>query len=423
MSAPQSASSNDIFLGRQPILDGSEAVVGYELLFRDSQEDKADVSSPVQATADVVCHLFAELGLAGALGGRKAFINCDDSFLKDDSVELLLTRNVVLELDVRMIEAPGVIERCKDLSGRGVEFSVSGVSDLTDGLKRMAGTASFVKVDARHCGPAFTPVASRLKSVAPSLLACKVESEAAMDCCRQAGFSHFQGYYFAKPMLIGGRKLDPSTLGLLKIIGLLQRDADVAELELAFKHEPALVINLLCLTNSVGIGLLSKVGSIRQAISVLGRRQLQRWLQLLLFSYGRHRAPLKHNPLMQLAALRAALMEVLARRCFPEKLELPEAAFLCGLMSLVPVALGMPMIDVLSSIVLAPEVRRALSQHDGELGTLLELVEVYDANDMEATHRVMCRLGGRVDFHALAQYLSEAIAWVQALGEESPAVD
>jgi c-di-GMP-related signal transduction protein len=416
MSAPASDSAH-IFLGRQPILDQTEAVVGYELLFRSGEENKADVLSPVQATADVVCQTFAELGVAAALGEKKAFINCDESFLNDDAVELLLAHNVVLEVDAKVIDTPGVVERCKDLRRRGLEFSLSGVSEFSDSLKRMAGTASFVKVDARDCGPQTAPLVARLRSIAPQLLAFKVESAATMTCCKRAGFALFQGYYFAKPSIIEGRKLDPSTQGVLQLISLLQRDSESSELEQAFKREPALAINLLRLTNSVGVGLVNKVASIRQAIAVLGRRQLQRWLQLLLFSYGRNHAPIRNNPLMQLAALRACLLEVLARQCFPEKRALPEAAFLCGLMSLVPAALGIPMTDVLAAIALAPEARRALSQHDGDLGTLLELVERYDENDMEGTYRVMCRLGGRVDFRSLAQNLTEAIAWVQSLSE------
>lgn len=411
----RSYSSSDIFLGRQPVIDRSQATIGYQLLFRTSQDNAAIIVSSVAATADVICNSFAELGISAALGERKAFIKIDHSFLHDDVLELLVRSHVVFGLDCRALEHEGVVDRCRQLSGEGLEFMVSGVVDVTDGLRRMAGIASYVKVDVSRCES--TRLATRLVGLAPNLMASKVETVETMERCRDAGYTHFQGNYFSRPVIIEGRKLESSTQGLVHLIGLLQQDAESDVLDKAFRREPGLTVNLLRLTNSVGVGLTCKVSSIRQAIAVLGRRQLLRWLQLLLFSSGANRSPLSNNPLMQLAALRAHLMESLAQKCFLEKRELVEAAFLCGLMSLVPAALGVSMTDVLSSVAVSPEVRRALSQREGDLGVLLELVERYDDNDMEATAVAMRRLGGDLDFNFLGHALSEAIGWVQSLLE------
>ena len=57
----------DVFIGRQPILDRAQSTLGYELLFRQGPQNRAEFDSPMQATAGVVCSAFAELGLSAVL--------------------------------------------------------------------------------------------------------------------------------------------------------------------------------------------------------------------------------------------------------------------------------------------------------------------------------------------------------------------
>jgi EAL and modified HD-GYP domain-containing signal transduction protein len=159
----------------------------------------------------------------------------------------------------------------------------------------------------------------------------------------------------------------------------------------------------------------ARISSIRHAISILGRKQLQRWLQLLVFTNSNTAASVQRNPLMQLAAMRARFMEVLAERCYPGRKDLREPAFLTGLLSLMPAGLGMSLVDILANISVAPEVRRALSRHEGELGLLLELTEHYDNNDRAATDASLSKLGGRADLLALGECLGEVIAWIRPL--------
>ncbi|HNN46995.1 MAG TPA: HDOD domain-containing protein, partial [Azospira sp.] len=237
-----------------------------------------------------------------------------------------------------------------------------------------------------------------------------------MEFCRDLGFELFQGYYFAKPTIIAGKKLDHSQLALMRLTTLLLEDADTAELEKVFKQEPGLTVNLLRLTNSVASGVRTRITSLRHAITVLGRRQLQRWLQLLLFANQQTGAA---SPLLQLAATRGRLMELLADKLRGRATELPEQAFMTGIMSLMPTLLSQRIEDILVQLPVAPAMAQALADaREGQLGALLALAEASESGDCERIDALLPALYG-LNPTTLNNALSQALAWANNIGRDA----
>jgi EAL and modified HD-GYP domain-containing signal transduction protein len=422
MSDGDSSLSN-LFLGRQPILDSRQVLIGYELLFRDSGANHAPaVTAPAVATADVVCKAFTDLGLASALDGHKSFLIVDAEFLRHEAAELLPHDGVVLEIDAALAGLADVVERCRQLVDNGYAFCLS-LRDLAfteADASPLFDLISFIKLNIRILPD---EMLKRWLAFAHErrwiTIASHVESQDDYRRASALDFQFFQGYYFAEPTLVAGRKLDPALHGLVRIINLISQDAELPVLEQAFKAEAALTVKLLRLTNSVGVGLRTRISSVRQAINIVGRRPLQRWLQLLLFSHGGGAEEFERNPLMQLAALKGNFMERLARRCFArQEAAMSDLAFLAGMMSLMPAALGMPMAEILDQIAVAVPLRQALLLREGELGRLLELTDRYDANDLSGVDKMLAELGSGASREILNQCLAESIAWVQALVTE-----
>lgn len=385
------------------------------MLFRTAVDQGDAGSDPRAATADVVCKAFAELGLPNVLGKVRAFINVDERFLADDVVELLPKDMVVFEVEAAILNSLAVVARCQRLKEIGYQFAISGLTHVDDILRPLLDLATYLKVNVSTLTPdQLQNIAGELRTTRRKLVACRVESQPQMELCSLLGFSMFQGYYFAKPDIIEGRTLDASTQGVFRLMKLLSSDAEIEQLEQAFRTEPALVVNLLRLTNSVGLGLRVKVSSVRHAISVIGRRQLQRWLQLLLFSHGKQ-VDLKHNPLMQYAALRGRFMELLVDSVHRERRELRDPAFITGLMSVMPAALGISMTDILSQITVDNDVRLALSQQEGLLGQMLTILDLYDANDVPALQATLQSYGNGITVGLLVEILTESLQWVQQL--------
>ena len=412
----------EVFIGRQPILDRDQGLVGYELLFCPAAGSSAGIDSATAgklATADVVCKAFAELGLANVFGSGRAFINVNAMFLETDLVELLPKDIVALEIDVADFVEESLLPRCLELKAKGYAFSLSGVTAADDCFWPLVDLATWIKINIDGlAGNHLQTLARALGTTRRTLIAARVESQSQMELCRLLGFHLFQGYYFARPVIVEGRKLEASTRGLLRLIKLVAEDADQHLLDEAFHTEPALVINLMRLTNSVGAGARERITSVRHAITVLGRHQLQRWLQLLLFSSNTN-VDLAHNPLLQLAALRGHFMELLVERLHPGQADLRDPAFITGLMSVVPAALGMSVADVLAQIAVGNDVRLALTQRQGPLGQLFELMQRYDDNDIAGTRALLAPYGAAGTLGLLGEILAGALTWVQELGMEA----
>jgi EAL and modified HD-GYP domain-containing signal transduction protein len=251
-----------------------------------------------------------------------------------------------------------------------------------------------------------------LKNWPVKLLAEKVEYIDQAMHCQGLGFDLFQGYYFARPVILTGKRADTSKLALMRLIGLVLEDADTPEIEQVFKHDPSLSYNLLRLVNSVAMGMRNRISSLRQAIVVLGRQQLQRWLQLLLFV---NPGGDMHSPLLELAATRGKLMELLAIAQSPQNRDSHDRAFMTGIMSLLDTLLGMPMEEVVKQVSLASDVEKALLNHEGMLGNLLLLVEKLEQNDFDAAEGLLADM--QLNLGHLMQAQIEAMHWAHMLKE------
>lgn len=410
--------TEEIFIGRQPILDRSQQLFAYELLFRSGSKDNfANIHDNLSATASVIHHAFAELGIEQALGPNKGFINCDASLLQSDMLEILPTDKIVLEILETVEITPQIVERCTDLKARGFALAVDDFVADESKWQPILGLIDIVKVDLIALSQERLCTVTRSLQRQPlTLLAEKVETREQAEHCHQLGFHFFQGYFFARPTIIAGRKLGHSQLTLIRLLGLVLEDTDTKTLEGIFKQEPGLAVNLLRLTNSVATGVRVKVTSLKQAITVLGRRQLQRWLQLLLYTNPAGSSQVA-SPLLQLAATRGRFLELLAGKLQPGASELEDRAFMTGIMSLIPVLMGVPLEEILKGIQLSGDMNEALEHRSGQLGIMLHLAEALEADDGEICHLLTSELPG-ADHMMVNICLTQALAWAGNIGRE-----
>ena len=407
-------SSREIFIARQPILDRAQRLVAYELLFRRGHKNAAEVDDNVEATASVITRAFVDLGIEAALGPYKGYINCDEELLLSDMVEVLPAEKIVLEVLETVAVTPAIVARCLALKSLGYTLALDDFVKDHERLRPLLQIVDIVKVDTMLLDSGELREATRLLQQWPvKLLAERVESQETVTQCQAQGYALFQGYYFAHPAIIAGKKLGHSQLALLNLLHMVVDDAETEDLEAVFKQEPGLAVNLLRLTNAAASGVRARISSLRHAISVLGRRQLHRWLQLLMYTdpAGSEAA----GPLMQLAATRGRLMELLAAKALPDDRHAEDQAFMCGILSLMPALMGVAMEDILSTVGVGPEVSTALLKGAGQLGAMMALVTALEGKDGQACHDFTAQLPG-VDADVVNACHTQALVWANSIG-------
>lgn len=413
------ASLRETYLSRQPILDGEQDLVGYELTLQPAVDSGAAVHSPATA-ALLICAAYAELGVRSALGRHKAFLRVDQDFLQDDAIEALPADGVVLQLTLDRAPDEKTLQRCRALRDRRYSLALADYTGLDEKSSPLLTMVDFIKIDSRgKDAKQLMELAGPLAHLPIRLLAQGVESRDDFVRCRDGGFELFEGYYFARPEIVSGRRLTTSQSTIIQLINLAARDADTVKIEDGIKHDPALAVNLLSIVNSVAYGFSRRISSLRQAINVLGRRQLQRWLQLLLMTPAGKAPDAGRTPLLQVAALRGRMLEVLVEHLRPRDAALAGQAFITGLMSMMPAALGLPMNEIFEQITLEQEIVAALQSYQGLLGKMLALIECYDAEDADGCDQILAGfLGTGLDRNMLNACLMDSLRWINGENDE-----
>lgn len=403
----------EIFLARQPIVDRNEGLVAFELLFRSANKSEAGIFDDTHATAQVIVNTFAEMGIAEVLGTYKGFINVDAVFLHSELIELLPKEQVVIELLETISIDAAIVARCKSLKAQGFSLALDDVLEFSDEVKSLLGIVDIVKLDLMMIDQNKLPaLIKELRRYPVKILAEKVEDREQAQRCVEMGFDLFQGYYFARPTVLSGKRVHPSKIALLKIFSMIASGADNSEIENAFKVRADLTLSLLRMVNSAGAGLTTKISSLKHGLMILGSAALGRWVQLLLYASADSAG--KVNPLMQLAATRGKLMELVVQRNNGSGREHSDRAFMVGMLSLLDTLLGEPMLEILNSLNLQPEVEAAMLHHEGDLGMLLHLCKKLEGGDFDSVSNAL-NSHSSISMADLTKAQLEAMAWANSI--------
>ncbi|NEX63999.1 EAL and HDOD domain-containing protein [Noviherbaspirillum galbum] len=197
----------------------------------------------------------------------------------------------------------------------------------------------------------------------------------------------------------------------LQLVQLVNDDADTHEIEAVLRRDPTMSYQLLRVVNSLGMGMSRQITSFSQAILIMGRAQLRRWLNLMLFSsrQGDERSAM----LLARVAVRARTMELLAKASGMDKAT-QEAAFMAGMFSLLGVLFGMPLAEVLKPLKISDAIRQAVLEHGGDIGCLLDTA-TWAEQWMPGQDRLDQLHLSAHDFHGL---LVESYLWMSEVIQE-----
>ena len=374
---------SDFYIGRQPILDEKGLIFAYEILYRSQGHTGASVTDNAAATARVLINAMQNFGLEKLLGGKKGFINAEESTILDGAIDLLPKESFVIEILESTVVSRKLLDKIRYYIGKGYKFALDDV-DFTQNymstFEELFPIVDYIKVDYMLSDK--TSLEQNLRALSGTKakkLAEKVETREEYESCRRMGFNLFQGYYFAKPVVISQKSVDPSRAATIQLINMLRGDAEPNELEKVIKSYPDLYLNLLKFMNSSAFFTRGVITSIKHAMAMLGRVNLTKWLYLILYAGPNNDS--QSNPVLITAQVRAKTMERLCQ-VSPRIKKKADSAYLVGLMSLLDVIFNREINDVVKEFNVDEEVKIAVTKQEGDLGLLLKTVKCYESDDV-----------------------------------------
>ena len=392
--------TSTVLLARQPIFDDSLNIIAYELLYRD--ESGAGPSASVdgtRATAEVLLHAYSSVVHKGKVITLPTFINFNTDWLFNDNLPALDPNAIVLEVLEDVVISPPLIEKLQKLSDAGYRLALDDFI-YDESWDPAIQLAQIIKLDIQQLSRQdlieHIQIVQKHNKV---LLAEKIETLEEYELCKQLGFKLFQGYFFCRPQLISGNKLNTHTAVIMQLISELDNpNATTHSLKEIISKEPDLVLRLLKIVNSALFAIPREICNISQAIVTLGIDELRKWALLITIKQSGE----QNSALIQQVLTRAHMCEVAALDYHINDIS---SAFMVGMLSGMDAVLNLEMADIMEQLPLSEELTGALLYSKGELGILLADVKNF-------MHAEWDQIIYKERIHSLAVAQEKSIHWV-----------
>ena len=389
----------DTYFARQPIFDRGRRLAGFELLYRPGPRRTS--VDPVAATAHVMASAFSDLEseTPDANTGVPSFVNLPRSLIVSRAAYAFPPRLFAVEVLEDVTPDDEVIEALAELRAAGYRVALDDFVH-EDHRWPLVPFVDVVKVDVMAVPQGrLSGLVQKLDSSEAALLAEKVEEVTVFERCHSLGFDLFQGFFFAKPQLVAGRRVDGGRAHMAGLLGELHRpDATMDDIAAAVERHVDFAHQLLRVINSAAVGLPRQVDSIRQAVVMLGRRRTTELATVLALASNPH----KPKELLGVALTRGRMCATVAQLMGRPD---PHSFFTVGALSVLDALLDRALDEVVNPLPLSDELKHALIDHTGVKGEVLDATLAYERADFVQVERF------DLDAGCWSQGYLEALEW------------
>lgn len=368
------------YIARQEILDTTDKLVAYELLYRDHAHGIKEFPSHLKATSQVLMNILTNINIADAIPkGMKAFINVDETVLLSGVIDILDKNVFVLEILETTDLSEKLIKKIAHYHKSGFKIVIDDFDCSAQMIKKFTPIFKYlylIKIDVLVSNKEnLKNLIQRFKKMGKKVLAEKVETKEEYDLYKEMGFDLFQGYYLGKPEVIELNIHKEAThIIILQLIGLLKEDGETSIVENFVRSRPDLSFKLIKYLNHQN-NFESEIDSMTQVLTLLGREKLMRWLLLYLHSEV-STSPISENILM-LAQKRALKMEADAPSHMKDK------AYLAGMFSMMDILFDTDMKELISHVKMDKEIVNLVTTKTGRFSNSLKVIEKKEKDDLK----------------------------------------
>jgi len=357
------------YIARQAILNERSETIGYELLFRDSPDNKfPDVEHDIASSKLIIQnHIHGDIQTISM--GKLSFINFTENCLIHKFPLMFDKDAIVIELVGQEKPTKKLLKIIKFYHDEGYMIALTEY-DLALHWDVLFPYIDIIKVDIEKINTKrLIPAVARMKPFNIAIAAEKVETRNQQQTLAEVGFDYFQGYFYHQPEIIEGQALAPIKTQMLNLLSeTFNYPLNYETVAEIISHDVNLTVGLLKMVNNVATGTRIEITSLKQAAAYLGEDKLRQFVSILALSNLTSETT---DEVCKQALITGKMMLALSDNAAFKSVN--DFAFITGLLSAIEVMLSMPMAEIMKTMPLAKPIETALVKHDGLLGHLLDL--------------------------------------------------
>jgi EAL and modified HD-GYP domain-containing signal transduction protein len=406
------------YIARQAILNERSETIGYELLFRDSPDNKfPDIEHDIASSKLIIQnHIHGDIQTISM--GKLAFINFTENCLIHKFPLMFDKDSIVIELVGHKKPTKKLLKIMQFYHEAGYMIALTEY-DLALHWDVLFPYIDIIKVDIEKINTKrLIPAVARMKPFDIAIAAEKVETRNQQQTLAEVGFDYFQGYFYHQPEIIKGQALAPIKTQMLNLLSeTFNYPLNYETVAEIISHDVNLTVGLLKMVNNVATGTRIEITSLKQAAAYLGEEKLRQFVSILALS---NLTSEKTDEVCKQALITGKMMLALSNNKAFKSVN--DFAFITGLLSAIEVMLSMPMAEIMKTMPLAEPIETALVKHDGLLGQLLDLTTSFIlGHEKLTTHDTLTNI---LDQYSLDQEFVQdeflkASRWCKELNLES----
>jgi len=368
------------FLARQPMMNVDNDVVGYELLFRNSKDNKASFTDGYTATLNVMKNLIVNFGIKEMTNNKRFFINFNEELILQGAPDLFSPEELVIEILEDTLANEKLIEILMEYKSKGYTIALDDFY-YSEENKDLIGVADIIKLDFfEYTKDELLDMVDKLKPYDLTFLAEKVEDIEMFEFGQSIGCTIFQGYYFQRPVIF--ESSDPMTIPTVyyELLDELNKDeVDYEVMATIIQKDTALTLSLLKLLNSPAYYTQKRITSVKSALVSLGLKESKKLIMInMLKNLTTAGTP---DELINISLRRGKQAEKLAD--YYNLKHRRDELFLVGMLSLINVIMKKHMESVLKDVRLQEDVIEALLGSENDLSKVLNLIVCYETEVLD----------------------------------------
>jgi EAL and modified HD-GYP domain-containing signal transduction protein len=400
----------DIFLARQAIFDSNYKSVAYELLFRNSKENRFDFSVDADTATMKLISNCMSFGLQELTNDKMAFINFTNGLIKNEYPSILPKDIIVIEILESVKPTKDIIKALSNLKTKGYTIALDDVIANTK-YWEYGNIIDIYKIDFRaSTQEERVDLIKGIKVLNPNakLLAEKVETHEEYQEALNNNYSYTQGYYFSKPLMMTGKEMPIRNKTCFNIMAeLLNNDFNINKIEEIIKSDVSMSYKLIKMLNSASFSFSEKITSIKQAIILIGKEELNKWLTITAMSEMESG---EDKEVTTATIVKARFCELIAEQVAPEQ---KSKCFMCGLFSNLDTFIEKRMDEIVDDLPIDDELKDALVGEENIINIILQLVEAYEKVEDEKIIELSKKL--KIDKNILVELYVKSINWERNL--------